>query len=339
LRSGGPYPILAISGEQGSAKTVLSKLLKALIDPNAAPVRALSREERELMIAANNGYLLAFDNLSGLPNWLSDALCRLATGGSFAVRQLYTDDEEVLFEAARPILLNGIEEVVSRSDLGDRAIFLTLSPIAEANRRSEAKLWCEFDIERPRILGALLDAVSYGLRAIGRVQLDALPRMADFALWATACEGAQWPAGSFARAYAANRRAAIESIIEADPIATCVRTMMANRTLWTGSASDLLRLCAATARDDFSGGSPWAKNPRAVAGRLRRAQTFLRTLGIEITFSREGRAGNRIIRVSTDAETTVSTVSIVGAVRGNGAPGDQAISAAVTDEHQSCRRY
>ena len=114
LRSGGPYPLLAISGEQGSAKTVLSKLLKALIDPNAAPVRSLSREERELMIAANNGYLLAFDNLSGLPVWLSDALCRLATGGSFAVRRLYTDDEEVLFEAARPILLNGIEESAGR---------------------------------------------------------------------------------------------------------------------------------------------------------------------------------------------------------------------------------
>jgi hypothetical protein len=83
----GPYPLLAISGEQGSAKTVLSKLLKALIDPNATPVRALSREQRELMIAVNNSYLLAFDNLSGLPDWLSDVLCRLATGGSFAVRQ------------------------------------------------------------------------------------------------------------------------------------------------------------------------------------------------------------------------------------------------------------
>jgi hypothetical protein len=149
LRPGGPYPLLAISGEQGSAKTVLSKLLKTLIDPNAAPVRSLSREERELMIAANNGYLLAFDNLSGLPAWLSDALCRLASGGSFAVRQLYTDDDEVLFEAARPILLNGIEEVISRPDLGDRAIFLTLAPIGEAQRRPEAELWREFEIARP----------------------------------------------------------------------------------------------------------------------------------------------------------------------------------------------
>jgi hypothetical protein len=171
LRAGGPYPLLAISGEQGSAKTVLSKLLKALIDPNAAPVRSLSREERELMIAANNGYLLAFDNLSGLPSWLSDALCRLATGGSFAVRQLYTNDEEILFEAARPILLNSIEEVVSRPDLGDRAIFLTLAPIGEAQRRPENELWREFEIARPRILGALLDAVVHGLRAMSDVHL------------------------------------------------------------------------------------------------------------------------------------------------------------------------
>jgi hypothetical protein len=116
LRPSGPYPLLAISGEQGSAKTILSKLLRALVDPNVAPIRALPRDERELMIAANNGHLLAFDNLSGLPVWLSDALCRVASGGSFAVRQLYTDDEEVLFKAMRPTLLNGIEDVIRRSD-------------------------------------------------------------------------------------------------------------------------------------------------------------------------------------------------------------------------------
>jgi hypothetical protein len=337
LRSGGPYPLLAISGEQGSAKTVLSKLLKALIDPNAAPVRALSREERELMIAANNGHLLAFDNLSGLPNWLSDALCRLATGGSFAVRQLYTDDEEVLFEAARPILLNGIEEVVGRPDLGDRAIFLTLAPIGEVQRRPENELWRAFEIARPRILGALLDALVQGLRASGRVHLGRLPRMADFALWATACETALWPVGTFARAYAANRRAAIESIIEADPIATCMRALMVDRPMWTGSASDLLRLCTESTRDDISRGTLWAKNPRALAGRLRRARTFLRTLGIEISFSREGRMGTRMIRVSNmTAEDTVSTVSLVGAARSNGSQRDHAVLAGT--EHRLGRR-
>ena len=114
--------------------------------------------------------------------------------------------------------------------------------------------------------------------------------------WATACETAFWPAGTFARAYAANRRAAIECIIEADPLAACVRTIMGERTMWSGSASDLLRLCAESAREDAAMSPPWARDPRALAGRLRRAQTFLRMLDIEISFGREGRSGARMIR-------------------------------------------
>src|SRR5207244_9587555 len=157
LRVAGPYPALAISGEQGSAKTVLSKLLKDLVDPNVAPVRALVREERDLVIAANNSHVLAFDNLSGLPHALSDAFCRLATGASFGLRQLYTDADEVLFQAARPILLNGIGDVISRPDLADRAILVTLPPVRDTRRRSERQIWRDFELARPRVLGSLLD--------------------------------------------------------------------------------------------------------------------------------------------------------------------------------------
>jgi hypothetical protein len=327
LRPRGPYPLLAISGEQGSAKTVLSKLLRALVDPNEAPVRALPREERELMIAANNGHLLAFDNLSGLPAWLCDALCRLASGGSFAVRQLYTNDEEVLFKAARPIVLNGIEDVIGRSDLADRAIFLTLTPIGEEQRRPETELWRDFELARPRILGALLDAAAHGLRTISSVELRRLPRMADFAVWATACETALWPTGAFAQAYAANRKAAIESIIDADPIAAFVRELMSNRSSWTGSATDLLRVSIGEHTGHRSDGVSWLKNPRALAGHLRRAQTFLRALGIDIAFNREGRAGNRVIRIRASLENTVSTVSNVSSVCENGSNAGAAMPA------------
>jgi len=290
LRFGGPYPLLAISGEQGSAKTVLSKVLKSLVDPNVAPVRAPAREERDLMIAANNGYLLAFDNLSGLSFWISDALCRLASGGSFAVRQLYTDDEEVLFQAARPILLNGIEDVISRPDLADRAIVLTLPPIDQGRRRPEAELWREFEMARPRILGALLDAAAHGLRSLSGFdrRLEKLPRMADFTLWATACETALWPAGTFARTYEANRRAAIESMIDADPVASCVREIVAWSKSWIGTAAELLSLGVGYSGDRFSW-RKWPKNPRALAGRLRRVQTPLRSLGIEIVFTVKGK--------------------------------------------------
>jgi len=299
LQRGGPYPLLVIAGEQGSAKTVLTKILRALIDPNAAPTRAPPREERDLMIAANNGHILAFDNLSGLPAWLSDALCRLASGGSFAVRQLYTDCDEVLFQAARPAILNGVEDVVCRSDLADRAIFLALEPIADERRRTERQLWREFEIVRPRILGFLLDAVAHGLRRLSSVRLERSPRMADFALWATACETAFWPPGTFLRAYDANRRAAIDGVIEADPVAAFVREIMAVRGTWAGRASDLLRVRIAAGEDVPDRTAGWPRNPRALAGRLRRCQTFLRTVGIDIAFSREGRTGSRMIRMTS----------------------------------------
>jgi hypothetical protein len=222
LRAGGPYPVLAIACEQGSARTVLSKLLRALIDPSVAPVRAPPRNERELFIAASNGHVLAFDNISGLPSWLSDTLCRLTSRGAFSTRRLFTDQDEILFAAARPIILNGIEEVITRPDLADRAILLTLAPIAERQRRPETALWREFELARPRILGALLDAAAHGLRMLPQVRLQWLPRMADFALWVAACETGFRSEGAFEATYARNRRDAIENIVEADPVAARV---------------------------------------------------------------------------------------------------------------------
>jgi hypothetical protein len=311
LRAGGPYPVLAIAGEQGSAKTVLSKLLRAVIDPSVAPVRALPRDERELFIAASNGHVLAFDNLSGLPPWLSDTLCRLTSGGAFSTRRLFTDQDEILFAAARPVILNGIEDIITRPDLADRAILLMLAPIAELQRRPENVLWREFEFARPHILGALLDAAAHGLNMLPRVRLKRLPRMADFALWATACESAFRPAGTLETAYSNNRRDAIENIVDADPVAALVREIMADSAQWTGSASDLLQV--GTNR------SGWPKSPRALAGRLRRAQTFLRTLGIEIAFGREGQLGTRTIRITAIDETpSRSIVSTVSCVSDNG---------------------
>ena len=299
LRNRGPYPVIVLSGEQGSAKSTFSAILRALLDPNTAPLRALPREDRDLFIAASNGHVLAFDNVSGLPAWISDTLCRLATGGGFAVRQLYTDQDEVLFDAARPLILNGIEDIVTRPDLADRAVFLTLEPIPEERRRPEAELWTAFDTERPRILGVLLDAVVRGLKRLPETRLERLPRMADFALWVTACETALWPAGTFWSAYCGNRDDAVEGVIDADPIAAAVRAVMATRTEWTGTASDLLGALAEAAGERAAKSKTWPDSPRALAGRLRRAATFLRKIGIGITFGREGRARTRTILIST----------------------------------------
>jgi len=299
LRNRGPYPVIVLSGEQGSAKSTFSGILRALLDPNTAPLRVLPREDRDLFIAAINGHVLAFDNVSGLRAGISDTLCRLATGGGFAVRQLYSDQDEVLFDAMRPMILNGIEDIVTRPDLADRALFLTLEPIPEEGRRPEQELWAAFEAERPRILGVLLDAVVEGLKRLPETQLEKLPRMADFALWATACETALWPAGTFWSAYCDNRDEAVENVIDADSVATAVRAIMATRTEWTGTASDLLSNLAEVAGERVAKSRTWPGNPKALANRLRRAATFLRKVGIEISFRREGRARSRTILITT----------------------------------------
>ena len=273
-------------------------MLRALLDPNTAPLRALPREDRDLFIAANNGHLLAFDNVSGLPPWISDTLCRLATGGGFAVRQLYTDQDEVLFKAARPIILNGIEEIVTRPDLADRALLLTLEPIREERRRPEQELWAAFEAERPQILGALLDAVAEGLKRLPHTRLEKLPRMADFALWSTACETALWSAGTFWSAYCYNRDVAVDDVIDGDPIAAAVRMLITTQVAWTGTASDLLRILGEISDPRIVKSKDWPKTPRALSGRLRRAATFLRKIGIQIAFGKEGRARTRTIQIA-----------------------------------------
>jgi putative DNA primase/helicase len=180
-------------------QSTLCQVVKQLIDPRAAGgVRGAPRDERDLMIAAMHHHVLLFDNLSFLPDWLSDALSRLATGGGFATRQLYEDAEEQIFDAVRPIIVSGIPELASRTDLVSRAVFITLPTIDETNRKPEAEFWAHFDSERPAILGQLLDCVSMALRHERTVRLATLPRMADFARWVYAAEPVcPWESGRF----------------------------------------------------------------------------------------------------------------------------------------------
>jgi hypothetical protein len=252
-------------------------------------LRTLPREERDLYIAASNGYLLAFDNVSTLPPWLSDALCRLATGGGFATRMLYTDQDEVLIDATRALILNGIEDFVARPDLADRTVFINLTPLANRDRRAEAELHAKFEVKRPAILGALLDAVVHGLRSLPNIRLDALPRMADFAKWATACEGTIFAPGSFEKAYRCNRTAAVADVIEADMVADAVRTFMRAQEEWSGTAAGLGEALEDVVGEKHAKSRAWPDNPRALRARLQRAQAPLRKIGIVLVFDRTNR--------------------------------------------------
>ena len=305
LRGHGPFPILVLTGEHGTAKSTLARILRALCDPNSAPLRSLPREDLDLFISANNGYLLAFDNVSSLPPWLSDSLARLATGGGFGTRELYTDSEESLFDAMRPIILNGIEDFVTRGDLADRAITLTLLEIRDDKRRDEELFWAEFDRVAPLILGGLLDAVAHGLKKLPDVSLDRKPRMADFAKWVVACEGKlPWTAGTFLRAYEGNRADAVEAILESDAVVVALRTVLTEHKEWKGTAGELLKALNTAVADEKYKAKDWPKSPRGMAGALRPNAPGLRKLGYTVEFAKDkDRKRNRLIELREPVQT------------------------------------
>jgi hypothetical protein len=297
MRDRGPYPVLALMGEQGSAKTSFATILRSLVDPNTAALRSFPREDRDLFIAASNGWVVGYDNVSRIPSWLSDALCRLATGGGFSTRKLYTDDEEQLFNAQRPSVLNGIEDFVDRPDLADRTVFLTLEPIPEDKRKADQTLQDELNRARPQILGALLNLVVVGLQRLPRTKLDRLPRMADFALWGAACEREP---GAFMKAYETNRKELVEGVLDADAIASAIRKLMSARTEWKGTASQLLHVLEEMAGERTVKSKNWPGSAEALGRGLRRPATFLRKVGVDISRERDphSKERTRLIKIT-----------------------------------------
>src|SRR5262249_51166927 len=116
FRPHGPYPILVLNGEQGSAKSTLARVLRKLIDPNKVLLRRPSRDERDLMITATNSWIVALDNLSSLSDWMSDGLCMLATGGGFARPDSNKDRERFSSVAPGRLWWKGLERTAPRAD-------------------------------------------------------------------------------------------------------------------------------------------------------------------------------------------------------------------------------
>jgi hypothetical protein len=245
------------------------------------------------MITASNSHIVTLDNLSYLAPWLSDALCRLATGGGMGTRQLFTDEEEIIFEAQRPVLLNGIEDVAVNSDLLDRMVVLSLPEISEKARREEAMFWKEFEEVRPLILGALLSGVSAALKNLSTIKLEKKPRMADFAIWASAAECAlDFKAGEFSHAYNRNRKEASDIALESSPVATAVYEFMQKKNEWKGTFGELLKSLKGPR------GRTGPMTPKALSNALERSKPNLRNVGITIQrLPREAGTGKRLIRL------------------------------------------
>lgn len=313
LHPDGPYPVGQVDGEAGAGKSTLCRFTVGLIDPKIAALRALPADERALAISARRSWLLAFNNISRIPDWLADPLCRLATDPGFSTRRLYSDDDEVVFEGRRPVLLNGVTDIVAearRPDLADRLVRITLPGIPDEERRPEAELDALFLRLRPRILGYLYSRVALALAERGRLNPRRLPRLADVAVWVTASEPPE-VRGQFVTTLFGLRGLDAEEALQADLVGRAVLEWVQG--LQTGEAAvephELFRLL--TDRVKGPDGSPprgWPARVNEFGRRLRQLGVLLRRCGFVLEFGR--RHGGRrevIFRKNNDAVVTVVT--------------------------------
>ncbi len=308
----GPYPILILQGGQGSAKSTLARFLRRIVDPIRPFLLAPPKDERDLLIRAQKSRVLAYDNLSGLSPALADAFCRLSTGGGLQTRQLFTDGDEFMFEATRPVILNGIDRLVARADLADRSIVLHLPTIPETARVQESELERKFEQALPGILGSILSGVSVALANRDAVELPRTPRLADFATWATASEpGLGFPEGSFLAAYRDNRSETVQLNLEEDLVGDALLLCVDSGDRFEGTCAELLEKLCSVVPEHQRRDREWPKSARALSGRLRRLGPFLRESGLQIEFN--GRTNRRrILHIQRiDLDPTVTTVTTV----------------------------
>jgi hypothetical protein len=291
LKETGPKPILILQGPPGSAKTSMTEALKFLVDPTVPLLRTMPTSERDLAVAAANHWVLAFDNLSYVKENMSNALCRLSTGAGFGTRALYTDDEEVVFEYIRPVILNGLDAIATRQDLLSRSIVIRLPEIPKDRRLEKEVFWSRFEEARPEILGALLEATSSALANRSEVSLDGgLPRMADFASWVTAAEPALgWPAGSFLEAFEENNGEALKTSLEGSLLAEKVLQALADGVELQGTPADILSLLALRVSHGDSLSKAWPKNAQGMSRQLTLLNPALREFGVVVGESHAGR--------------------------------------------------
>ena len=283
LRAKKPYPLLELTGEQGSAKSTAQRILRGFIDPSEVALRSRPKNVEDIFVAAANNHLLSFENLSGLSNDQSDALCTVCTGAGYSARQLFTNGEESVLKAHAPVILNGISPVVLRPDLLDRTVSVSLPVIT--HRVTEGEIERQVTESAPGIMGALLDLFADTLRMLPRVQIAAhdLPRMADFCRLGEAMSQTMGHRdGTFVAIYTAHRREAISRTLEASPIAQAIVTFVERGGAHHGPVNQLLaklnELKPVHEREDY-----WPRAPKGLADALRRYAPALRQVGIKAT--------------------------------------------------------
>ena len=249
LHPKGPYPVLVLDGGGGSCKSTGAHMMKSIVDPSLAVNFSKPKNLQNVFVNAANTWLVSYDNLPKIEPWFSDALCQLATGGSHGAKKLYTDADEFQIIVKRPIIIDGIGELIVRGDLARRAINVRMKNIeGTPELKTEEEIWNQFFLKQPYLLGWIFNAISAGLRNLNSVH-ENYSTMADFCRFIAAADKEIWTPGTFNKAYRSNMAKVVKQVIQADPVASSVIALMENNSDCTGTASDALQALACFIQD------------------------------------------------------------------------------------------
>jgi putative DNA primase/helicase len=276
------YPILGMSGPQGAGKSATTRLARRLTDPAGGDLLQPPRNDRDLVAAARNNKVLAFDNLSSISPETADDLCRLSTGAEIGGRALFTDHDAATFAAARPIIVNGIPDLATRGDLASRMVVPALVPFGA--QIDEATYWRAFEAAAPAIMAALLDGLVMVLRHWSSTPTPQGHRMADFArLAAAAAPAFGWEPAEVVRLLRENALTQAQRIAEGDVVAMAVAAVLEECRSYKGTLGALYDAAKAKVDEDTRRSGDWPRAAHHFGGRLRRVIPALRAIGLQVS--------------------------------------------------------
>ena len=305
---GFPHPVGYVYGPQGSAKSTLSKIVRKLVDPSRIEVLSMPRKEEDLVQVLSHHYMLFFDNVGSIPDSVADLLCRAVTGSGFSKRQLYTNDEDIIYSIQANIGINGINLSSSKPDLLERSMLFELRRVEKEGRRQERELWDEFKRKQPEILGAIFDTVAKALALQPSIHVASLPRMADFALWGCAiAEAMGYSKEAFLKTYLGSIDSQNDEVLGEHLEAELIVAHMENLEEWTGTPSKLLEILRTAAKEKSIAESDLPKSVNALSRKLNTLKTNFEEVGLKITRNKGTKRTFSIRKIPANTVATVDT--------------------------------
>lgn len=296
----GSQPLIYYFGDRGSAKSTSMKLDKMIVDPSEIDIKALPKNVTDVIASVTNQYMVCFDNVSHISDELSNIFCIVATHGYYSKRKLYSNNEECAVKLNARVSFSGITNLTTKPDLIDRMVCLKLNRIDSGKRRTETEIMGNFKKDLPFILDGIFMTLSKAIPIYENLDLEYLPRMADFAKWGYAiAEALGYGGDRFMKIYEKNQSELLENMASEDAVITVLIELMKKHHYFRGKVTELLSSLTEKAEDmsiDTKVG--WARDASALSRRLYEAQSVLSMFGVRINRGKSN--GERYIELTME---------------------------------------